>query len=251
MEVQDILRKRSRNLILSIEDACFSVSQKNIKDLEAELERGVPFAYLLEKAEFYHHTFFVNENVLIPRPETEYLVDLVLNQEKGKAKRVLDVGTGSGVILLSLLSQGVGELGVGTDISKEALSVAEINARRLRLEDRVELRSGDRLDMIEGKFDLIVSNPPYIKATSHRSLVHPGVDQHEPHQALYLQDAEYDRWFEEFFEGVKRHLRGTFYMEGHELELDAQEKALKNLGFQNVKVLNDLAGQRRFLFAQF
>lgn len=198
-------------------------------------------------SEFYHHRFFVNPHVLIPRPETEYMVDLLVQEFKGKSKRVLDVGTGSGVILLSLLKAGVGKEGTGVDISDKSLEVAEVNRRRLRLTKQTIFKKSDRLQNVEGKFDLIVSNPPYIRASSHRALVHPSVDRHEPEVALYLPDDYYVMWFEDFFQEIRSHLDGTFMMEGHELEVEEQAKMLQRLGFQNVLVLSDMTGSKRFI----
>lgn len=201
-------------------------------------------------AEFYQHQFYVNPSVLIPRPETELLVDMIV-QEKGQFENVLDVGTGSGVILLSLLAAGKAKVGVGVDLSPEALEVAKINSRKLRLEERVEFRISDRLQNVSEKFDLIVSNPPYIKESSHRSLVHNNVDSHEPHMALYLKDDEYQVWFETFFLQIKDALKpnGVFWMEGHELELEAQAEQMKSVGFSSVRVVKDLTGRDRFIFA--
>lgn len=224
---------------------------KTIEALEEEFLKGVPFAYLLEMSEFYHNQFFVNPDVLIPRPETENLVDLVVNDFKGKAKKVLDVGTGSGVILLSLLSHGVGESGVGVDISEKALQVATINTKKLGLENKVKLLKSDRLQAVEGTFDLIVSNPPYIKSISQRPLVHDAVHDYEPHEALYLPDDFYQQWFEDFFAEIRSQLKGTFYMEGHEHEVEFQAKQLQKLGFQNVQVIKDLAGAPRYLKASY
>jgi release factor glutamine methyltransferase len=220
------------------------------QNLEELLLKGIPFPYLLNNSEFYYNHFFVNENVLIPRPETEYLADLIIQEHKGKVKNVLDIGTGSGVILLSLLAHGVGESGVGVDISEAALTVAQENTKRLGLAEKVKLIQSDRLNNVEGTFDLIVSNPPYIKESSHKSLVHQSVHSYEPHLALYLPDSEYEKWFEEFFLDVKKHLKGVFYMEGHELEVESQARQLEKLGFQKVKVLKDLTGTVRFLKAE-
>lgn len=244
MEIKDLLKH-------DLNEASCSVSEKDISELENNFFQGVPFAYLLENAEFYHLNFFVNKNVLIPRPETEYLVDLIVNEFKGKANRILDVGTGSGVILMSLLKHQVGKSGVGVDISPEALEVAKINSERLGLTKSAELLISDRLDKVDGTFDLIVSNPPYIKAQSHRSLVHESVNTFEPHQALYLPDDFYTFWFEDFFQQIRSHLKGTFFMEGHELELENQAQMLGRLGFKDIKVLKDLAGVNRFLTAKF
>ncbi|WP_408097581.1 HemK/PrmC family methyltransferase [Peredibacter sp. HCB2-198] len=233
---------------LELDQAACSISSKVTKELEGDFLKGVPFAYLLEKAEFYENVFYVNSRVLIPRPETEELVDILV-REKKTYSNVLDVGTGSGVILLSLLLKNVAATGMGVDLSPDALKVAQTNARRLRLLDRCEFLKSDRLKEVHDFFELIVSNPPYIKAKSHRNLVHQQVDQHEPHMALYLDDQDYHSWFASFFTQVRDHLipGGVFMMEGHELELEAQAKILKELGFQEVIVLKDLGGSNRFL----
>ena len=208
-------------------------------------------AYLLGFSEFYGQRFFINDDVLIPRPETELLVDMIVNECKGNIKRVLDVGTGSGVIILSLLGSGVGESGVGVDLSHAALKVAQINADRLRLHHKIEFKLSDRLEKVEGKFDLIVSNPPYIKKSTQKKLVHKNVDSFEPHIALYLDDEAYSDWFKLFFSQVAKHLEGTFFMEGHEDELISLLPLLENLGFENFVILNDLTGRSRFLKANF
>jgi release factor glutamine methyltransferase len=210
---------------------------------------GIPFQYLLEESEFYHHKYFVNKSVLIPRPETEYLVDIIVNEMKGKARRVLDVGTGSGVILCSLISHGVGNEGVGVDISRDALNVAEKNLKKLKIEKKVQLILSDRLQNVQGSFDLIVSNPPYIKAQSHREMVQSSVDKFDPQIALYLPDDFYVQWFEDFFHEIRSHLKGTFFMEGHELEVEDQAKMLQKMGFSEVKVLKDLSGTNRYIRA--
>ena len=228
-----------------------TLSHIEMKSLESEFLKGKPLAPMMGFSEFFHHRFYINDHVLVPRPETEYMVDLLVSEFKGKVENVLDVGTGSGVIVLSLLGFGVGKKGTAVDISAEALAVARINSKRLRLAHKLKFLQGDRLEKVEGTFDLIVSNPPYIKAISHKSLVHESVDRHEPHEALYLPDDYYVMWFEDFFQSVRAHLKGTFMMEGHELELDHQATMLERLGFKNVQVIKDLAGVKRFLKGKF
>ena len=225
------------------------MSSIEINSLKAKFRTGYPLGYLLGFSEFYGQKFYINPDVLIPRPETELLVEMIVNQYKGKIKKILDVGTGSGVILLSLLNNNVGEHGVGVDISQAALKVAQINAHRLRLNDRVEFKLSDRLEKVEGDFDLIVSNPPYIKKSTHQNLVHKIVDHFEPHSALYIEDKIYDRWFCDFFDSVKLHLNGTFFMEGHELEIETQASILDHKGFKKIETIKDLSGRIRFLKA--
>lgn len=251
MEVKDILAKKLHTREVELESASCSISDVMRKELEQSFLKGIPFQYLLEDSEFYGHHFFVNEHVLIPRQETEYLVDIIVKDNNEKISSVLDVGTGSGVILLSLLSQRIGDQGVGTDISPEALEVARINRHRLHLDEKCTLILSDRFSKVEGTFDLIVSNPPYIKVHAHRALVHENVHTYEPHLALYLNDDTYSEWFLTFFKDVLQKLNpgGVFYMEGHELELQGQAEELKKLGFTRVEVLKDLTGTERFLKA--
>lgn len=251
MEVRDILARKLKEE-LDLEMANHAVSDLVKREVEKALLTGIPFQYQLEKSEFYNHDFFVNKSVLIPRQETEYLVDLIVTSLRGKIKKVLDIGTGSGVILFSLLAHGTGDIGIGVDISEDALTVAEVNRKRLKLENKVKLIKSDLFTKVDGTFDLIVSNPPYIKKYGHRDLVHGKVHEFEPHLALYLDDEKYDEWFNHFFSEVHRHLEpdGLFYMEGHEKEVKNQAEKLKSLGFQNVSVLQDLTGSDRFLRAQ-
>jgi release factor glutamine methyltransferase len=246
----DILKFRTNNSLINLEHSSLSLSPLMTKQLQDQFLSGVPFAYLMGFSEFYYQQFYVNEHVLIPRPETEFMVDLIVQEFKGKAQNILDIGTGSGAIILSLLYSGVGNKGLGVDLSQEALKVAEINTHRQRLENKVTFSISDRLENVEGIFDLIVSNPPYIKSTLHRKLVHQSVDKHEPHQALYLPDEDYDLWFQKFFLGIRSHLDGVFIMEGHELELEEQAKVLESLGFKSVRVIKDLTGVNRFLRAE-
>lgn len=220
--------------------------------MEKNYLSGKPFSYLLNMSEFYNHSFFVDKRVLIPRSETELLVDLILKMKDRSFKKILDVGVGSGVIILSLLIELPEAKGVGVDISPKALAVAQLNAKNLRLSSRVEFLLSDRLEKIHDKFDLIVSNPPYIKESSHRHLVQSSVDKFEPSMALYLNDVEYETWFGTFFQQIKSSLNsgGVFMMEGHELEVTAQAKKLTEIGFKNVKVLNDWGGSCRYLQAE-
>lgn len=218
----------------------------------SEFLRGVPFSYILEMSEFYNNQFYITPDVLIPRSETEQLVDMIVNlYKKRPVENVLDVGIGSGVIILSLLAANVAQTGVGVDVSQKAIEVATINARRLRLLDRVDFKISDRLFNVEGEFELIVSNPPYIRESSHFELVHQQVKTHEPHLALFLEDDAYDEWFGLFFRQVYDHLKsnGHFVMEGHELEVEKQALMLEKIGFNKVQVEKDLSGSPRFLNA--
>jgi release factor glutamine methyltransferase len=250
LEVKDILQTLTHAPLLSLSHHLYEVSPLTLEKLKERFLAGIPFAYLTGWTEFYDHRFVVSPAVLIPRPETELLIDLLV-RDKRIFSSGLDLGTGSGVIILSLIKRGVITGGLASDISSAALDVAQVNANNLRLSDKVQFRLGDRFTHISESFELIVSNPPYIKESSHLALVHLQVHQHEPHLALYLPDEKYRSWFNDFFIEVKAHLLpgGVFMMEGHELEVHEQALQLTALGFKNVEVLNDLCQRPRFLKA--
>ncbi|WP_286135062.1 peptide chain release factor N(5)-glutamine methyltransferase [Neptunicoccus cionae] len=140
-----------------------------------------PVSHIIGKRDFWKHEFKVTPDVLDPRPETETLVELAL---RGPAPQsILDLGTGSGCILLSLLAEYPEARGLGTDMSGKALNVAQENAAALGLADRVSFIQADWFSGLSGRFDLIVSNPPYITAAEMDELS-SDVRDYEPHQAL-------------------------------------------------------------------
>nr|WP_216365015.1 MULTISPECIES: peptide chain release factor N(5)-glutamine methyltransferase [unclassified Roseobacter] len=139
-----------------------------------------PVSHILGGRWFYGRWFHVTADVLDPRPETEILIEQALRHP---FKEVLDLGTGTGCILLSLLAERPGATGIGTDISPQALAIAEWNAAELNIGDRLALIESDWFSAVGGRFDLIVSNPPYIAAVEMAALA-PDVRDYEPHGAL-------------------------------------------------------------------
>ncbi len=160
-----------------------------------QIDRGKPMAYILGEKEFYGLNFFVDERVLVPRPETEHVVEKALdylcaNDRAGRRFRVLDVGTGSGCIPISIaygFSEAGGEIGQidAVDVSETALEVARVNVSQYGLEEMIHVYQSDLLENIEeGEgFDLIVANLPYIGEES--GIVSPGVKKYEPQAALF------------------------------------------------------------------
>jgi len=151
---------------------------------------GEPIAYIRGRKEFMSIELRVTPAVLVPRPETETLVEEGLRLLRGgglEAPRVLDVGTGSGAILLALLHHHPPATGVGTDISESALEVARDNANRLRLAERAEFRVADLAAGVEERFDLVTANLPYVDP-AWPDAVHPAVAASEPGQALFAAD---------------------------------------------------------------
>lgn len=150
--------------------------------------RREPVSRITSTREFYGRSFRVDANVLDPRPDTETLIEAALDLiektgRRGEPLRLLDLGTGTGCILLTLLAELPGARGLGTDLSFEALRVAEANAQQLGVADRASFLVSDWCEAISGKFDLILSNPPYI-ASGEIGALAPEVALHDPHLAL-------------------------------------------------------------------
>ena len=135
------------------------------KRLIKERARGKPIAYLTNKKFFWDYEFYINKNTLIPRPDTEIIIEESLRLTKHKDKiNVLDIGVGSGCILLTILKERKNFYGTGIDISKKSLDISKINAKSLNIESRVKFYKTDIDKFVKGKYDLVVSNPPYIKS---------------------------------------------------------------------------------------
>ncbi len=205
-------------------------------------ERRIPLQQITGEQEFMGLSFYVNEHVLIPRQDTEILVEETARFLKD-GMQFLDLCTGSGCILLSLLHLKPGAEGTGADLSPEALKVAEKN--RERLGAKAALIQSDLFDKIEGAFDVIVSNPPYIKRAEIETLMDE-VRLHEPYMALDgHEDGLY--FYRKIAEEAPKYLRaggGLF------LEIGCDQGAcvaelLRQQGFADVKVVKDLAGLDR------
>lgn len=204
---------------------------------------GIPFAYQLGYAEFAGHKFKVTPDVLIPRPETESLYELVLEHWQPTWKRLADVCTGSGCLGLSLAKAKPVQL-LLTDISPTALDIAKQNAADLGVS--ADLREGDLLEPLVGLWDVIVSNPPYIPSSAPG--VHPGT-RFEPSLALYVNDQGYEAFFRRLFSQVARRLSadGMFFMEGHEDWMQKCVQWAKDEGLEDAIISTDLTGRQRFL----
>ena len=142
-----------------------------------------PIAYILKEKEFWSKKFYVNKDALIPRPETELLVDELLKIYNKKAITILDIGTGSGCIILSILSELKRSIGVAVDISSKAIKVAKKNAFDMKLSNRVTFQNKSFELIFHKKFDLIVSNPPYIERKNLKNLSYD-IKRFEPKIAL-------------------------------------------------------------------
>jgi len=142
-----------------------------------------PIAYILKKKEFWSKDFLVNNNTLIPRPETELMVERITKIFKTKDIFVLDIGTGTGCILLSILSELKGSKGIGIDISSKAIQIAKANSKKHELTQRTKFYNRSLNEIYHNKFDLIVSNPPYIMSKDIKNL-NEDIKKFEPKIAL-------------------------------------------------------------------
>jgi release factor glutamine methyltransferase len=158
------LKKDRKFIILNNNKDLEDKNLKYFNKLIKERASYKPIAHLINKKFFWNNEFFVNKNTLIPRPDTEIIVEQVLKLTKHKnMMNILDIGVGSGCILLSILKERKNFYGTGIDISKNALDICKINAKRLKVDGRTKFYKSDIDKFVEGNYDLIISNPPYIK----------------------------------------------------------------------------------------
>jgi release factor glutamine methyltransferase len=159
----EVIQKDRKYIILNLGENLKPKIYKNFQYLIEQRSKGKPIAYLLGKKDFWKYEFKVGDNILIPRPDTEIIIDQILRITKFKSKlNILDIGVGSGCILLSILKEKKNFYGTGIDISKKCTDIAKINAFNLGLLNRVRFFKSDVDNFNYGKYDLIISNPPYI-----------------------------------------------------------------------------------------
>jgi release factor glutamine methyltransferase len=177
------LNKTRENILINLDQ---KINSKNISAFKEYLLRrsyNEPIAYIMGEKEFWSKKFYVNKGTLIPRPETELLVDKILKIYQGKKISILDIGTGSGCIIISILSSLKNSNGIGIDISKNAILTAKKNALKHKLTKRVKFLNKSLNNIFSKKFDLIVSNPPYIGSKDIKNLS-DDIKRYEPRIAL-------------------------------------------------------------------
>lgn len=214
------------------------------------LRTGEPLQYVLGSVEFHGLRLKVDASVLIPRPETEELVDLIIRSLTKASLRILDIGTGSGCIALALKKRFPQAHITGMDVSAGALATAEHNARVNEL--RIELLRWDVLS--EGPLppaDLVVSNPPYVPRAEQSGL-HANVRDHEPHLALFVENVDPLLFYRVIGQKAMASLGegGGLWFEGHHIHTPEVGRMLEGLGYREVHVLNDLSGSPRFIHAR-
>ena len=178
------IKRDKKHIILNPKEILNSEQLEKFNSLIERRKKNEPIAYLINKKEFWKDEFFVNKDVLIPRPDSELIIDQVLKiYSKDVQLQILDIGTGSGCILLSILKERSNFYGTGIDISKKSINVSKFNAKQLNLTNRVKFFHSSVDNFNNGKYDIIVSNPPYIKQLSLKYL-EKDVVNFEPKLAL-------------------------------------------------------------------
>ncbi len=221
-----------------------------LENYMAQLQTHKPVQYVIGEAWFYRLDFFVNESVLIPRPETEELVDWVLKVARD-GNSILDIGTGSGCIAVSLKKNKPGLNVSACDISKEALGVTEINMRKHAVDVRLlhcDILDGSARDLLP-VYDVIVSNPPYIPLSDMETM-DANVLQHEPHLALFSGEDPF-LFYSNISNFASKHLShgGNLFLEIHESASETVTTILKENGFPRTELRLDLYGKARMIRA--
>ena len=179
-----VIKKDRKFILLNLDKKLDECTQASFKDLISKRSRGKPLAYMTGSKSFWKYNFKVNEKVLIPRPDTETMIEQVLKIYKNKNYlNFLEVGVGSGCIALSILKEKKSFLGTGIDLSQDCIEICRYNAKKLGVNTRIKLLKSDVDNLIFRKYDLIVSNPPYIKKFDLKKLDREVID-YEPKLAL-------------------------------------------------------------------
>lgn len=217
-----------------------------------ELKKEVPIQYLLGKTNFYGLDFEVNENVLIPRPETEELVDWIINEnkfiDKTKKLKILDIGTGSGCIAISLAKNLLNAEVYAMDISKKAIETAKKNARNNNVKIIFILKNVLGLDILKSNFDIIVSNPPYVRNLEKKEIKKNVLD-YEPHLALFVDDNDALVFYRKIAELAQKNLleRGQLYFEINQYLGEEMTELLEKMDFKNIELRKDIYENDRMI----
>ncbi len=249
--LSNVLNKSREKILVNLDQKLNSRNILKFKKYIRRRSKYEPVAYILGEKEFWSKKFIVNKDTLIPRPETELLVEKLVKLFKGKKISILDIGTGSGCIILSLLSNLEKSVGLGVDVSNKAILIANKNAKRHELSNRVKFLNKSFESIFSKKFDLIVSNPPYIERKNIKNLSED-IKRFEPIMAL---DGGHDGLdlIKKVIYKSKRILKikGTLALEIGNEQIKKVSKILVDNNFRIIHVIKDYKNNVRCVFALF
>ena len=253
MSIEALLNYSRIDYMLDSNKQLASASAKECNALLNALQKGKPIQHIIGSTEFYGLEFKVNQHTLIPRPETEELVALILKEQPQKELTLLDIGTGTGCIPLSLKHHRPNWKVISCDVSEKALQVAKINAKNLLLD--IELMQLDILNIrTHGqlpKCQIIVSNPPYV-TEQEKELMHKNVLNFDPHLALFVPNNDALKFYSAITKlaADKLHPNGTLYFEINEAFGNEMIALLESHQFTNINLIKDINGKNRIITGQ-
>lgn len=249
----DMLKMSHTQMIVNKDD---ELDCNKLALLQTESKRlilGEPVQYVTENADFYGLSLYVDSNVLIPRQETEILVDTICNTTENSPINILDIGCGSGCISISIKKKLPITNVFAIDISQNALEITQKNAKNNNIAIKTaqhDILSHDEFPFQE-QFDIIISNPPYV-LNSEKSLMHKNVTEFEPNLALYVDDADPLIFYRKILEFIDRHQPNfptTVYFEINEQYGTEMTNLCESFGYNRVNIIKDLNNKDRFIKA--
>jgi len=249
--LSNILGKSRENILINLDKKIGSDDIIKFNDFIERRSLKEPIAYILKEKEFWSKNFVVNKSTLIPRPETELMVEKLSKIYYGKKIFILDIGTGSGCILISLLSELKDSIGIGVDISTKALKIAKINALKHEVDHKLRFEKKCFSKIFYKKFDLIVSNPPYIDQRKINKL-DDDIKKFEPLIALNGGNDGLDVITKVIYKAKEiLKIKGTLALEIGNEQLIKVSKILRNNNFKIIENIKDYNENTRCLISIF
>jgi release factor glutamine methyltransferase len=245
-----VLKRKRIELYLEFERVLTESELVPLRELVRRRGQGEPLQHLLGTVEFAGHTFLCDKRALVPRPETEQLVEFLQSKIENRESKILDVGTGSGVIALSLAAKFPDATITATDISEDALALARENAECLGLTSRIEFRHGDLLTYVNHVYDLIAANLPYVAAGDRATLSREV--GHDPEVALFGGE-QGDEIVRKLIDAAPSHLApgGLLALEVGIGQADDLAAFMAEKNYHDIETHRDYAGVIRFLFGRY
>ena len=245
-----LLGRNRIELYLEFERVLTESELAPLRDLVKRRGEGEPLQHVLGTVEFCGHVFLCDKRAMVPRPETEELVEFLVSKIQNPKSKIVDVGRGSGVIALTLAVKFPEAEILAVDISDDALALAQDNAAKVKLADRVRFLKSNLLENVDGTFDLVVANLPYISIQDRHTLSREVL--HDPEVALFAT-AQGDELVRELIAQAPSQLRpgGMLAMEIGIGQSEALLSALAEKNYRDISFKNDYSGVKRFLFARY